>query len=147
MVWQDWLILFGWIGLMALVVGLGIVWTRRQHRYIVSRVSNGSLVFQPTDGGAGRIPVAEIEEVIDVSGEGNGFAFEIVTTHGVRILLIARPVVGYFAVLKRALQRANPRIRSSVRDNRCHKCGADLRLRRDVCPQCAELIPIAVGRL
>jgi len=39
MVWQDWLIVFGGIGLMALVVGLGIVWTRRQHRYIVSRVS------------------------------------------------------------------------------------------------------------
>jgi hypothetical protein len=147
MLWQDWLIVFGLIGLMALVVGLGIVWTRRQHRYIASRVSNGSLVFQPTDGGAGRIPVAEIEEVIDVSDERNGSAFEIVTTHGVRILLIAHPVVGYFAVLKRALQRANPKIRSGTRDNRCHRCGADLRLRHDKCPQCAEPIPVAVGQL
>lgn len=147
MPWNPWTI--STLGLAAFVLlgWLSAIYIRGTHRHLKSRVANGLLVFTPLDGGGGSIPVSDITEVIDISSEYQGQRYEIVTCYGQRLVLKVPAVVGGFRVFTQAIQRANPAVRSGVRQNRCHACSADLRIRKDVCPECREPIPLTVGSL
>jgi len=108
------------------------------------RIEAGILSWHSPRNGWSDLPLAELTEVVRVEYpySDKWYEYELVTAKGDRFVLDHRVIDFDLRGFKSAVMAENRAVTFSSRNGlRCYKCGEDLRVRRDCCPNCGTAIP------